>query len=434
MSILKLTILTVLYFLINTVELNAQNNLEALVAKCKKSVFSITTYDKSKKPIATGTGFFIDSKGTCISNFHVVQGASTAEIKTISGKVYAINNIISQSEKMDLIKFSISNPNNFTFPFLNLSQNKAKEGEAVFVIGNPVGLDFSVSNGIVSSLRNDAELGQLIQMTAPISAGNSGSPLINMKGEAIGVVSFTLLEGQNLNFAVSVSNLFLLDELGKLNFPPAKVKISNSNEKDFKRFEWKTSSSTILNSEKLTLYEKKGSTSDEFSLFYLATLGNIDLSITYSFKYDQLISISINPIRKHPKAIASDNRKITDVSIDFNSAYNEFATLELKLMELVGQTYYECVGGIPYFCSDREFTATKNYLNTKQEVLDNAMAYFREEKGNGFGYSRCYILNKWLNEGNNSIYTLGFLYKKEKQIINGKDWQCDWYLFIKPIQ
>lgn len=433
MSILKLTFLTVLS-IICSFELNAQSNLEALVVKCKKSVVSITTFDKSKKPIATGTGFFIDSKGTCISNFHVLQGASSAEIKTISGKVYTINNIISQSEKMDLIKFSILNPSNFTFPFLNLSQNKAKEGEAVFVIGNPVGLDFSVSNGIVSSLRNDADLGQLIQMTAPISSGNSGSPLINMKGDAIGIVSFTLLEGQNLNFAVSVSNLFLLDEVGELKFPSAKVTLSNSNETEFKRFEWKSSSSTILNSEKLTFFEKKGSASDEYTLVYRATLAGIDLNIEYSFEFDQLISISINPIRTHPKQSATDNRKDKYVSIGFDSAYKEFATFELKLMELVGQTYYECVGGIPYFCSDKEFTTLKTKLNTKTEIFDATQSYFKGEKGNGFGYSSCVILNKWINEGNNSIYTLGFDYKKENQIINGKDWQCNWYLIIKPLQ
>jgi hypothetical protein len=332
---------------------------------------------------------------------------------------------------MDLIKFTISNPNNYIFPFLNLSQNKPKEGESVFVIGNPKGLDFSVSNGIVSSLRNDQDLGQLIQTTAPISSGNSGSPLINMKGEVVGVISFTLIEGQNLNFAVGVSNLFLLEEVNDLIFPPAKIESSNSNETEFRRFEWKTSSSKVLGSENLTLYEKKGSASDEYTLTYLSNIGGIDINIDYTFKLDRLTNIYIVPIRNNPN---STKGKWRDILTDFNSAYNEFATIEIKLMELVGQTFYECVGGIAYFCKDKNFYNVRTKLITKEEIKESSQAYFNEEQGNGFGYPTCMLFNRWENKNSNSIYTLGFTYWKEKSQDNNQERNCDWFLKIRPIQ
>lgn len=422
----------IIFILIFSFYSKGQSTLESLVVQCKKAVVSITTYDIDNSPIAFGTGFFINSNGTCVTNYHVVVGAYRVEIKTVSGKIYKVNNVISQNEKMDIFKFSISNPNNYSFPSLNLSQTKAKEGEEIFVIGNPKGLDYSVSNGIVSSVRNDADLGQLIQMTAPISEGNSGSPLINMKGEVVGIVSFTLTSGQNLNFAMSVSNFLMLDEVGELKFPPAKVVNSNSTESQFKRFEWKTSSSTVLDKEVLTFSEEKGSASNEYTLVYLATLGGIDLEVHYDFEFDQLSAISIFPIRRHPKAYP-DSKKGLFYSTDFKSAYNEFATFELKLMELVGGNYSECLCGIAFFCKDKDFVTSKNVLSTESEIQESALAYFNDEKGNGFGYSTCQFLNRWINEGNNSLYTLGFTYDKEKFIVNNQVMQCDWYLRIVPI-
>ena len=202
-----------------SIVLNAQSNLSALVQKSKPSIFRIVTYNSEGKELASGTGFFIGSKGIGVTNYHVLAGASKATIKTLKGQIYSINKIISESENLDLIKFSINNPNNIVFPFLASSLNKPNEGENVFTIGNPEGLEYSVSNGIVSSVRNDKDFGQIIQTTTPISHGNSGSPLINMQGEVVGIISFTLIEGQNLNFAIGVSNLKLLPVVNSLKFP-----------------------------------------------------------------------------------------------------------------------------------------------------------------------------------------------------------------------
>lgn len=407
----------------------SQEKLETLVQKCKPYVFSITTYDDQNNSLAYGTGFFIDSKGTGITNYHILEGAKSAKIKTLSGAIYTIDNIVSQSESMDLIKFTVSNSSNELFPFIPLSQTKPIEGEAIFVIGNPKGFEYSVTDGIVSSVRYDESYGQIIQMTAPISSGNSGSPVINMKGQALGVVSFTLIEGQSLNFAISVSNFMMMSEVDSLKFPEKKN--INVDENMFRRFDWNATSSFILKTETLTFSEKKGNASDSegFELIYLASLAGIEFEISYNFKFDELTSIYIVPVRRHPKASPTSKKGRYYLS-DVSSIYNEFATIETKLINTVGSTFHQCVGGIAYFCQDKNFIESKSQLITEAEIRNDASLYFKEEKGNGFGYESCIIMHRWLTT--NSKYVLGFNNTKEPYIVNGQEMQADWYLRITP--
>ena len=122
-----------------------------------------------------------------------------------------------KNDSLDLVTFDIVNDGNEIFPFLTISRNSPKIGEGVFVIGNPIGLDFTISNGIISSFRQQAEQGQVIQTSAPISAGSSGSPLMDMRGLVIGVITYTFTTGQNLNFAISLLDKDLTKELKILN-------------------------------------------------------------------------------------------------------------------------------------------------------------------------------------------------------------------------
>ncbi len=213
----------------------AQTDLTTLIDKCSPAIFKITTYDASGNEYAVGTGFFISATGTALSNYHVFQGASKAKIKTSDNKTYLVENIIGWSKESDLLKFTVKNELSETFPFLKMNAVSPKQGEKIFIIGNPLGLEKSVADGIVSSVRQDDKMGETIQITAPISHGNSGSPLMNMTGEALGVVTYYLESGQNLNFAVSVKNLNILEPVNAYKFPPEDgqntvVSTNNSNE------------------------------------------------------------------------------------------------------------------------------------------------------------------------------------------------------------
>ncbi len=214
----KLT--TFVLLLITTGAFAQPTDLTTLVDKCSPSIFKIITYDASGNEYSVGTGFFISSSGTALSNYHVFQGASKAKIKTTDSKTYLVDKVIGWSKESDMIKFTVKNELNEVFPFLQMNAVSPKQGEKIFIIGNPLGLEKSVADGIVSSVRQDDKMGEIIQITAPISHGNSGSPLMNMSGEALGIVTYYLENGQNLNFAVSVKNLNILDPINDLRFPP----------------------------------------------------------------------------------------------------------------------------------------------------------------------------------------------------------------------
>ncbi|MFP5471855.1 MAG: S1C family serine protease [Bacteroidia bacterium] len=405
--------------------ISSQESLETLVKKTKPSVFLITTYDNQNKPLAFGTGFFIDSKGTAITNYHVLEGAYKAEIKTIGGFKYEISNILSESEKMDIIKFSINNPTGKQFPFLPISQTKPKEAESVFVIGNPKGLEYSVSNGIVSSVRVDSDYGQIIQTTTPISSGNSGSPLINMKGEVIGVVSFSLMEGQNLNFAISVANFWLLDEVNFLRFPPIKLRSSTTNENNFKRFEWGTSSSYVINNESLTFDSKNfNDFSNHFNLKFLGELAQIKLKVEYTFDKDELIFIFFNP---------DWNNNSTIPYVSESKAYDGYITIQNILIKLFGDTYGQCVCGAPYFCEQVKDWEIKSGLIEMNELNNLSKKYFNKEIGYGNMYFDSYIISKWENKANNTEYSLVFIYRKDPIDSRIELKECNWYLRLKPL-
>jgi hypothetical protein len=195
----------------------SQNSLSKLFDSALPSILKIETFDVNNRPLMMGTGFFISPKGKGVSNLHVFKGAFKSTVTTPSGKIYAIDSIWYKNDSLDLVTFTVIKAQNEIFPFLKIEKNVPKIGEDVFVIGNPIGLDFSVSNGIISSVRTQSGLGQILQTSAPISSGNSGSPLINMNGLVVGVITFTFTEGQNLNFAISLIDKKLTKEFKRLD-------------------------------------------------------------------------------------------------------------------------------------------------------------------------------------------------------------------------
>jgi len=175
-----------------------------LVENAEKTVISITTYDINGNPLLTGTGFFIESRGTVLSNLHIFENAYSATISTYNNDIFDLDTILLSSKEYDIIKFMIHNPKGIKFNYLAFKTQIPQKGEDIFTIGSPLGLESTVSKGIISNIREIDDTGSLYQITAPISAGSSGSPVINMKGEVVGIVTFLLTSGQNLNFAIDV--------------------------------------------------------------------------------------------------------------------------------------------------------------------------------------------------------------------------------------
>lgn len=181
-------------------KIKSPKSLQDLYEKNKVSVFLIYTSDGEK--YHQGSGFFVSEGGVCVSNYHVFAGTLKGQeiIKTLDGEEYKISEVISSSKELDYIIFKIENDINQKFRFLPISNVLPNIGDNVFAIGNPKGLESTLSTGIVSSLRDE---NTLIQTTAEITNGSSGGPLFNMKGEVIGITSSGMGEA-NLNFAINI--------------------------------------------------------------------------------------------------------------------------------------------------------------------------------------------------------------------------------------
>ncbi|HYE66210.1 MAG TPA: tetratricopeptide repeat protein [Pyrinomonadaceae bacterium] len=178
----------------------AQDYLPELVRRIKPSVVAIVTYDSKGEKLTHGSGFFI-APDRVVTNRHVLEGAYSAEVHLVSGNIYRVKGVLAVDGEGDIAVLQADVPANMVSP-LPVVRTSPQEGESIVVIGNPLGLEGSVSNGIVSAVRDITNFGRIIQITAPISPGSSGSPVVNMRGQVIGVATLQLTEGQSLNFAV----------------------------------------------------------------------------------------------------------------------------------------------------------------------------------------------------------------------------------------
>lgn len=173
-----------------------------LVKKIQPAVVTLVAYDANRNVTNQGSGFFVDKKGHLITNYHVLDGAYAADVKTFDGVKHPIELVVAENKLSDLIKVRVKIPE-AAVHWVSVSETEPSIGERVMVVGSPMGLEQTVSEGIVSAVRELPVVGKVFQLSAPISPGSSGSPVVNLSGNVIGVISFQAVKGQNLNFAVS---------------------------------------------------------------------------------------------------------------------------------------------------------------------------------------------------------------------------------------
>ncbi len=159
-------------------------------------------------PKGTGTGFYLKKYHLIVTNYHVTEGNNEV---IINGKLFEDTpaRVLFMDPKYDLA--FIEPPVNIDFPDVNIREDKVKNGETVIAIGHPYGLNYTATQGIVSRAERLQNQIYYIQIDAAINPGNSGGPLIDWKGNIIGVNCAAILEGDNLGFAIPVS--YLLQDL-----------------------------------------------------------------------------------------------------------------------------------------------------------------------------------------------------------------------------
>jgi len=182
------------------IRVESQDLLPDLVRRIKPSAVAIETFDSRGEKLSRGSGFFI-AVDRVVTNRHVIDNAFRAEVHSYNGSVYPVRGVIAVDAEGDLALLRVEAPPNQVRPLL-LDKTSPQEGESVVVIGNPFGLEGSVTNGIVSAVRDIPTFGRIIQITAPISPGSSGSPVVNMQGQVIGVATLQITGGQSVNFAI----------------------------------------------------------------------------------------------------------------------------------------------------------------------------------------------------------------------------------------
>lgn len=163
-----------------------------------------------------GTGFVIDKRGTIVTNFHVIDAAKALRIKFINGAIYEDVDLLTDSAPADLalLRVEVKKPKSGEVPVYEpatLGDSEAVVvGERAIAIGNPLGLEHTLTDGLVSS-RRKYQGKNWIQVSVPVSPGNSGGPLFNLRGEVIGVTTAQIGalfgQAQNLNLAVPVNEL-----------------------------------------------------------------------------------------------------------------------------------------------------------------------------------------------------------------------------------
>ncbi len=176
-----------------------------IFAKVSPSIVYIETYDSSGNALGSGSGFIVDSSGKVATNYHVIKGSYSAKVKTAAGITYDVQKVLSYNETTDLAILKISATG---LTAVSLGDSSLIEtGDNIYAIGNPFGLEDTISNGLISTKSRDINGTTYIQISAPISSGSSGGALVDDQGKVIGITAAVYYGGQNLNFAVPINLL-----------------------------------------------------------------------------------------------------------------------------------------------------------------------------------------------------------------------------------
>lgn len=179
-----------------------QRSLGEVYNHARKSVVLLVTFDAQGEPQSLGSGVILTSDGEIVTTLHVVRGAKALTAKLWNGTYLHLSEAVGVDTKADLLILK-ADARDLQAARTGATSSVAV-GDSVMAIGNPLGLESALSTGVVSGFRQLPERGRVIQTTAPISPGSSGGGLFDVEGGLIGITCSTLVEGQNLNFAIPI--------------------------------------------------------------------------------------------------------------------------------------------------------------------------------------------------------------------------------------
>jgi len=175
-----------------------------IAERATPSVVVVENSNEDGQKAEQGSGYVYSTDGTVITNYHVVRGASSVTVRSATGESYPVDSLLGYDPQHDLAALHVPG---ISAPALSTEgAHLARVGDRVVAIGAPLGLESTVSEGIVSALRIAGDI-RIIQTTASISPGSSGGPLLNEYGKVIGVTTSHVRDGQNLNFVIAAQHI-----------------------------------------------------------------------------------------------------------------------------------------------------------------------------------------------------------------------------------
>lgn len=187
----------------------AEESRSVTIRRVKRAVVRIITYDGQDRPLLQASGFFVTPERIA-TTAHVINGASRALIETFDGRTYAVQGIVAFDEESDVALLQISASSSEMTTTLKISERVPSEGEEIILVSNPQGFAWKTTKGSVLTLWNFQERGDLLRITAAISPGSSGGPVVNRAGEVVAIAAMHIVSSEDFNFAVpctSFSNL-----------------------------------------------------------------------------------------------------------------------------------------------------------------------------------------------------------------------------------
>lgn len=175
---------------------------EKIFRENNPAVVVVASLDREGKPMGIGSGFIVREDGVIVTNYHVINMAADIKIK-IGSRVTNVEGLLHVDPENDIAILKVEGEG---YPKVKIGDaHKAQVGEKVYAIGSPKGLENTISEGILSGIRDVDSERKILQMTAAISPGSSGGPVFNSRGEVIGIATFLIAETQNLNFAMPIN-------------------------------------------------------------------------------------------------------------------------------------------------------------------------------------------------------------------------------------
>ena len=188
-------------FDVNRVELRPSE----ISKRVSPSVVYIEAFDENGDILGSGSGFNVDTSGHIFTNYHVIEGAYKLTIRFIDGKVYEAHHVMDFDVNRDVALLSLET-NDLPIALLGNS-SLLINGEEIFTIGSPIGLENTIADGLISNGSRVIDGLNYLQISAPISPGSSGGALVNLYGEVVGITTAQFVNGQNINLAIPINEV-----------------------------------------------------------------------------------------------------------------------------------------------------------------------------------------------------------------------------------